>query len=156
MTLPSRTLRAVIPRQRANALPSRMLPTELAIATGRCDSSGGPAGASNCLLRMDCAFMASGGCCWWVDVYSVGRWACDSLTAIPSITPLRQRFATALQQGWHFTAPGSGRLGSLRGRYAPQKSGIRNPFLICLVAGFHALVRATTSLRHPCLQERSG
>lgn len=28
-------------------------------------------------------------------------------------------------------------------RYRTQKNGIRNPFLICLVAGFHALATAT-------------
>jgi hypothetical protein len=67
----------------------------------------------------------------------------------------RQRFATALQAGIRSTAPGFAR-SSLRGRYRPQGSGPRHPCLDCFLAGFHALVRAATSLRHPCLRERSG
>ena len=47
---------------------------------------------------------------------------CSELTRQPSMASIpaeRQRSAAALQAGMCSTAPGSGRLGSLRGRYRP-------------------------------------
>lgn len=62
---------------------------------------------------------------------------------LASIPAERQRFATALQQGWHFTATGFGRLGSQSPPLPPSKIGIRPSWPHQFYSGPPALATAT-------------
>jgi hypothetical protein len=169
-------------RQRAQTLPSRMVPTPLArfryidarLFVPHCASIDSALGQSDPSgERFQLSWQGNGpmrferrACRWFEPPFADGLrvWRRGQVSGVraelaldewlgvpaanPSKPPISPRSATALQQGWRFTAPGLHRLRRCARSLPPSKK--RNLAIqarCCPVAGIHALRSGSGTLR---------